>query len=147
MNTWLFPNEKREFAGKRHLTIGLRTLHLMGISGYAGFFLFELAREQWLYLGLLALVSGLLMLLLEIWADGIFLLQMRGLAVLLKLAIFGWILVDPTWRVEGFFAIILLAGYFSHAPAKVRYYLPFSGVNASSSAKYREYREHRELKG
>ena len=140
MNTWFFPIEKREFAGKRHLMISLRTLHLMGVSGYAGFFIFGLASEQWLPLGLLALVSGSLMLVLEIWADGIFLLQMRGLAVLLKLAIFGWILFDPNWRVEGFFGIILLAGYFSHAPAKVRYYLPFSGINASSSAKYRELR-------
>lgn len=140
MNTWLFPNEKREFAGKRHLLIGLRTLHLMGVSGYAGFFLFGLESSQWFHLGLLALISGLLMLSLELWSDAIFVLQMRGLAVLLKLAIFGWILFEPAWRVEGFFAIILLAGYFSHAPAKVRYYLPFSGVNASSSAKFRELR-------
>lgn len=140
MNRVLFPIEKREFAGKRQVMIGLRTLHLMGISGYAGFFLFGLEQSQWGTLGLLALISGLLMLVLEVWADGIFLLQMRGLAVLLKLAIFGWILFDPTWRVEGFFTIILLAGYFSHCPAKMRYYLPFSGVNASSSSKLRELR-------
>ena len=141
MNRWLFPTEKREFTGKRHLLIGLRTLHLMGISGYAGFLLFGLESQQWLALALLALVSGLLMFLLEVWSDAIFLLQARGLAVLLKLAIFGWIVFDPTWRVEGFFCIIALAGYFSHAPAKVRYYLPFSGVNASSSQKLRELRE------
>lgn len=140
MNTWFFPVEKREFAAKRNLLIGLRTLHLMGVAGYAGFFLFDLAPDQWLYLGLLGLISGLLMFSIEVWSDGIFLLQMRGLAVLLKLAIFGWILIDPSWRTEGFFTIILLAGYFSHAPAKVRYYLPFSGINASSSAKYRENR-------
>lgn len=138
MNTLLFPHEKREFAGKRQLMIGLRTLHLIGVSGYAGFFLFDLPAEQWSHLGLLALISGMLMLLLEIWSDGIFVLQMRGLAVLLKLAIFAWILFEPDLRVQGFVCIILLAGYFSHAPARIRYYLPFSAVNASSSAKLRE---------
>ncbi|HSG02601.1 MAG TPA: hypothetical protein VLA39_02640 [Marinobacterium sp.] len=138
MNTWLFPNHKREFVGKRQLMIGLRTLHLIGVSGYAGLFLFDLPIDQWLSLGLLALVSGLLMLLIEIWGDGIFLFQMRGLAVLLKLLIFGLILFVPQWRVEGFITILLLAGYFSHAPARIRYYLPLSGLNASSSAKLRE---------
>ena len=138
MNTWLFPLEKREFAAKRHLLIGLRSLHLTGVAGYAGLLVFDLPSDQWLYLALLGLISGLLMFCIELWSDGIFLLQMRGLGVLLKLVIFALILIYPAWRFEGFFSIVLLAGYFSHCPAKVRYYLPFSRVNASSSAKLRE---------
>ncbi|MBY4677042.1 hypothetical protein [Marinobacterium arenosum] len=120
---WLFPEHKRELPASRAISVGLRSLHLVGISGLAGGYLYQLPLAQWWPFLWLALASGLLMLLKELYQDGIWLLQLRGQAVLLKVALLAlsgsWYGGTERWV---YILVILLSGVIAHAPGKVRYY-------------------------
>ena len=126
LKSLIFPQTSREFPGRRWVNISLRTLHLIGIAGIGGAFLYQADKALWLPYLLLTLVSGLLLVGLEVWSNGIWLMQLRGLATLLKLLILslalflglqGWMLVS----------IIVIASVLAHAPGDVRYYSPFHG--------------------
>ncbi len=137
MNLWLFPETKREFAAKRTLSIVLRSLHLIGIAGLSGQFLFALQVSSWQFYGLLALLTGLLMVAIELYVDGIWLLQLRGQAIMIKLLVLALSLKFPQYGSYGFWLIILISGYFSHAPRTIRYYITHRGKMATSSAELR----------
>jgi hypothetical protein len=132
--SWLFPNKKRDFTAKRYLSISLRTLHLFGIAGFAGFFLYDLPEELWRPYAILALTTGSLMLLVELYVDAIWLIQLRGLAVITKIFLLLLAINVPHLTVVLFCLIVVISGYFSHAPGKVRYYSPFLGRVVKSSA-------------
>jgi hypothetical protein len=122
--TWLFPKQKRDFTAKRYLSISLRTLHLFGIAGFAGFFLFDLPEALWRPYAILALTTGSLMMLVELYVDAIWLIQLRGLAVITKIFLLLLAMNAPQLTTTLFCLIVLISGYFSHAPGKVRYYSP-----------------------
>ncbi|MGB1173581.1 MAG: hypothetical protein ACPG4H_07590 [Marinobacterium sp.] len=134
MLSWLFPKQKRDFTAKRYLSISLRTLHLFGIAGFAGFFLYDLPEELWRTYAILALTTGSLMLLVELYVDAIWLIQLRGLAVITKILLLFLAINSPQLTVVLFCLIVVISGYFSHAPGKVRYYSPFLGRVVKSSA-------------
>ncbi|SEG86392.1 hypothetical protein [Marinobacterium lutimaris] len=123
----LFPQTSREIPGKRYISLTLRGLHLVGVAGVAGLFLFQLPFEQWRIYGLLALASGVLMMAMEIWGDGVWLFQLRGQAVLLKLVLLVLALIWPASAAINFIIIVLLSAFFSHAPGKIRYYSIWHG--------------------
>jgi len=125
---WLFPAEKRDFKGRRWLSISMRTLHLMGIAGLAGAYLFQLPEAQWLPYLWLAVLSGVVMAVTEVVTDGIWLLQVRGQAIFLKLFLLStvfWLFDEPQSSV--YLLVILISGVISHAPGKVRYYSLWHG--------------------
>jgi hypothetical protein len=128
LGRWLFPRQSRQFAGKRTCKVGLRTLHLFGIAGSGGAFLYPMPESGWLTFLWLTLVSGTLMMLIELWSHGIWLLQLRGLLILLKLGMLGFCLVLPAsadpWLL---FGVIAISGVISHASSRQRYYSPFYG--------------------
>lgn len=131
---WLFPSQKRDFKARRSINIGLRTLHLLGVSGFAGFFIFELPVEQWRPFAILAIISGALMVALELYVDAIWMIQLRGIAVMIKLLILCSLAIHPQYLLFWFALMVLVSGYFSHAPGRVRYYVPvLKRVIASSS--------------
>jgi hypothetical protein len=134
MLSWLFPKQKRDFTAKRYLSISLRTLHLFGIAGFAGFFLYDLPEELWRPYAILALTTGSLMLLVELYVDAIWVIQLRGLAVITKILLLFLAINSPQLTVVLFCLIVVISGYFSHAPGKVRYYSPFLGRVVKSSA-------------
>ncbi|WP_261843953.1 hypothetical protein [Aliamphritea ceti] len=126
--SWLIPEKKRNIPGKRWLSIGLRTLHLIGIAGLSGAFLFDLPKEVWHHYLLLTLASGGLMVLKELYSDGIWLIQLRGQIIMLKvvllaLAWFYWEAYD-LWL---YMLSIVLSGIISHGPGKLRYYSLWHG--------------------
>lgn len=121
--TWLFPPEKRDFRGKRWVSITLRTLHLIGIGGLAGAYLYQLPEAAWHPYLLLAVGSGVLMVCMEIFVDGIWLLQLRGQAIFLKLLLLSsvfWLFDAPQAGI--YLAVMVISGVVAHAPGKVRYY-------------------------
>ncbi len=126
MTGWLFPPRKRDFAGKRWLKIGLRTAHLMGLAGIGGGYFYRVDSALWLPFLWLIIVSGVLMLLVEVWSHGIWLLQLRGLAIILKIMLLGVGAtlpdsLDPLLMM----VIILISGVIAHAPGRLRYFSPF----------------------
>ena len=116
-----FPQQSRSFKGQRWVNIIMRSIHLMGISGVGAAFLYDIPNEQWLPFMILTVTSGSIMIMLETWNNGIWLIQLRGISTLIKL-----VLLSTTFFVGMnayiLLIIILISGVMSHAPGKVRYY-------------------------
>ncbi|MEA3274894.1 MAG: hypothetical protein U9Q81_06290 [Pseudomonadota bacterium] len=124
----LFPPESRFFPGQRWINIGLRTLHLLGMAGIGAAFLVPGAADgAWHDYLWLTLASGLGLILIFVWSNGIWLIQLRGQAILLKVLLLALIPVWPSAGPALFAAVVLLSGIISHAPARVRYFSPFHG--------------------
>ncbi len=128
----LFPDRSRGFPGKRWVNISLRTLHLVGTAGLGGAFLYGAPVEAWLPYLWLTLSSGFLMAGLECWSNGVWLIQLRGLAVLLKLLLLLAIAVTGGMDLPLFLLVILVSGVIAHAPGSVRYYSPYHGRRLES---------------
>jgi hypothetical protein len=128
MMAWLFPIKKRIIPGKRWISILSRTLHLVGICGLAGAYLYHQPIESWQLFLYLTVVSGLVMSGLEIYTDGIWLLQLRGTAIGIKLLLLStmiWWFEQPNSSI--YFLVIIISGVVSHAPGKVRYFSVWHG--------------------
>ncbi len=124
LSSLLFPPQPREFRGRRALKILLRAVHVLCAGILTGLFVFEAGdalREQWL-MG--AIGSGALILLLDLHESGVFLLQVRGLVVIGKIALLAALpLLDA--RAGWILASLLVASVLSsHAPSAVRYLVP-----------------------
>jgi len=121
----LFPRRMRDLPGGRWSRIGLRSVHLLGVAGLGGAYLYPLDPVLWHPYLLLTLVSGILLLLGEIWSHGIWLIQLRGLAILLKCLLLGVGLLLPQANPAVLVAVIAISGVIAHAPGRVRYYSPW----------------------
>lgn len=120
---WLFPLEKRVIPYKRWISITLRTLHLIGIAGLAGAYLYHQPESSWYPFLQLTIASGLIMALIEAYTDGIWLVQLRGTAIAIKLLLLStvfWWFEQPSAVI--YFLVIIISGIVSHAPGRVRYY-------------------------
>ena len=107
---------------KRWSKISLRTLHLLSVAGVGGGVLFGLEQSLWINYWWLALVSGGLMMLMDIISNPVWIVQVRGLVIFLKLILLIFLGSYPGW--DGFLltVIIIISGVISHAPGKLRYY-------------------------
>ena len=126
-NRILFPRDSRSFRGQRWVNIVLRTMHLIGIAGLGGGFLYQSPSEVWLPYLILSIASGSGLMCLAIWTDGIWFIQLRGIAILIKLIL---LLSIPLLKGYGGYAliiIIVISGVIAHAPGDVRYYSIFHG--------------------
>lgn len=118
----LFPDGDRDFRGMRWVNIILRTLHLAGVAGIGGGFLFKVPLEEWHLYILLTVSSGLAMMLLSVWSNGIWFIQLRGVATMTKLIILS-IALAGGFEPMLLFMVIAISGIIAHAPGKVRYYI------------------------
>jgi len=121
----LFPKQSRTFIGQRWANILLRTLHLLGMAGIGGGYFYAAVGNAWQGFFYLTLASGVAMMLLSIWSNGIWLLQLRGHAILLKLSLLALMLVWTEYQVLCLVLVIVISGLIAHAPGDVRYYSIF----------------------
>ncbi|KRT54892.1 hypothetical protein [endosymbiont of Ridgeia piscesae] len=122
---WLFPAQSRYLPGHRWINITLRTLHLVGIAGIGGGFFYAAEGDLWKSFLWLTLGSGLLLSLLFIYANGIWLLQLRGHVIMLKLLLLYGVTLWPEWAPWLVVLVVILSGWISHATGDVRYYSLF----------------------
>jgi hypothetical protein len=116
----------RTFPGMRWTNIVLRTVHLCGNAGVGGAFLYDVPVQQWTpFLGL-TVVSGSVLMLLAVWSNGLWFVQLRGVATVVKLVLLTVGLVAGM-NVVILFSVIAISGIISHAPGKIRYYRVFGG--------------------
>jgi hypothetical protein len=108
-------------AVKRWVGISLRTMHLIGVAGVGGGFLYKAPYMVWKPYLVLLIVSGVGMLFLDIWFNVQCLLQVRGIATIVKLFLMG---ASFFVGMEAYMLItvIVISGVISHAPGKVRYF-------------------------
>lgn len=118
----LFPVKPRLFPGQRWLNISLRSAHLVGIAGIGGGFLFGLNEAQWLPFWHLSLSTGVFLSLLYIWSSAIWLFELSGLIIVIKVLLLGTAVILPAWRAELFTLIILISSLIAHAPGRIRGY-------------------------
>ena len=107
---------------KRWSKISLRTLHLLAVAGVGGGILFALEKDLWINYWWLALVSGVLMMVMDIAANPVWIFQVRGLVILLKLILLALLGSIPGWDSFLLAVIIIISAVISHAPGKLRYY-------------------------
>jgi uncharacterized membrane protein len=107
---------------KRWTKISLRTLHLLAVAGVGGGILFGLEKDLWNNYWWLALVSGVLMMLIDIISNLVWVVQVRGLVIFLKLILLALLGRDPLLDEWLLAVIIVLSAVISHAPGKLRYY-------------------------
>ena len=107
---------------KRWSKISFRTLHLVSVAGVGGGILFGLDKNLWVNYWWLALVSGALLMLIDAVSNPVWLVQVRGIAVYLKLILLVLMVSYPAWDSYLLIVIIVISGMISHAPSNLRYY-------------------------
>jgi hypothetical protein len=107
---------------KRWTKISLRTLHLLAVAGVGGGVLFGLEKDLWLNYWWLALASGVLMMLIDIISNPVWVVQVRGLVIFLKLILLMFLGGSQAWDSTLLIVIIVISAVISHAPGKLRYY-------------------------
>jgi hypothetical protein len=117
-----FPSPQRNFTGQRWVRISLRTVHLIAmaflVGGTAqGYPPLEQPAALWA-----TLISGLLFIALEIFNTGVWLFQLKGLAVIVKVLLLGAAIAAPGSALGLMVIAIIIGGISSHMPGKYRYY-------------------------
>lgn len=107
---------------KRWIKICLRTLHLLFVAGVGGGILLGIDPSAWLAYWWLALVSGGLMILVDVLSNPLWIIQVRGLVMYLKIILLILMGVYPSMDRPVLVAIIVISAVISHAPGKLRYY-------------------------
>ena len=111
----IIPN----FIGKRWLKISLRTAHLVGFAGVFASIL--TSTEQDVYWAI-TIISGLGLLSLEALSNFVWFVQIRALAMYIKLTLLTCVFFFDEYAWHCLVAIIIISGMISHAPSSVRYY-------------------------
>ena len=108
----------RDFAGKRWLNLGLRTLHIAGIVLLGA----ALLNGTDASLGaIITFASGLGMFASDTWANPLQLREVAGFGVLVKLGMVAWMALQPTLAVNIFWLILVISTLLSHAPGALRH--------------------------
>jgi len=114
----LFPDPPRNFRGRRLLKIALRAAHVLCASLCLGAYAFGAPdRATWLAA---AIVSGCLILALDLHESAAFLFQVRGAVLATKIIALAFLPQGGAWVLA---AIVLLSVLSSHAPSSVRHRL------------------------
>jgi hypothetical protein len=119
----LIPPEPRQYKGQRWVKMTARAAHVILSGVYLGAFVFDVepaSRWPWF---LATLLSGLLILCLDLYESGAFLLQLRGLVVAVKLLLLALL---PTFGAAGVWVLAFVAFISvisSHASSNFRYHL------------------------
>jgi hypothetical protein len=122
VGTLLFPAEPRRLPWGRPLQVALRTVHIIAMAMVLG----GLARGgthatllPWI---LATLLSGALLLGIDLWKSCAFFGQGAGVAVLLKLVLLGLGNLFPEARFEWYLAATAVASVGSHMAATWRHF-------------------------
>ena len=107
------------------MKILLRAIHVPCAGILAAAYLFDAGapdRPVWM-VG--TVVSGLLILLLDLHETGVFLLQVRGLVVFGKIALLAMLPLFEAYRAPVLIGLLGISVLSSHAPSAFRYHLTF----------------------
>jgi len=117
----------------RWVNISLRTVHLIGVAGIGGAFLYQASYMHWKPYLLLLVISGVGMLFLDILSNARCLLQLRGIATIVKIMV---LMTSVLVGMEAYIlvTVIIISGIISHAPGKVRYFYVVKGLTTNVQA-------------
>lgn len=117
-----FPISETRFWIQRLSKTGVRALHILGIAGSAGGILYGVERELWLNWWVLAMVTGVILMTLEISRSKLWLIQLKGVLTLVKLMLLGSFFIIPQHKPMLFITVLLMSVFIAHGPAGLRHY-------------------------
>jgi len=117
----LFPEVPRSFPWARPMQLLLRSVHIAAMALVVGGLPFGADYQRLRGAVLVTVVSGSLLLVIDLAKDATFLIQGSGLAVLLKLGLLGVGLAQPAARLPWYLAATLVASIGSHMPRTWRH--------------------------
>jgi hypothetical protein len=122
LQSLLFPNPRRVFARGRWWNIAARTVHLAATGTLLGGHVFGVAPEGLSPLLWTAILTGAVMIAVEVYPSAHWAHQVCAVFVYAKLALLC--LVPFLWehRALLLLAVVALASIGSHAPRRVRHY-------------------------
>lgn len=118
----LFPAEPRRLPWGRPLQVGLRTIHIIAMGMVLGGLARGGTHDTLLPWILATLLSGALLLGIDLWKSCLFLVQGAGVAVLLKLALLGMGNLFPEARFGWYVAATAVASIGSHMVSSWRHF-------------------------
>lgn len=117
-----FPISETRFWIQRLSKTGIRALHILGIAGAAGGILYGVERELWLNWWILAMVTGVIMVALEISRSKLWLIQLKGVLTFVKLALLSSFFIIPQHKPALFITVLVMSVFIAHGPAGLRHY-------------------------
>jgi len=118
----LFPDEPRRLSWARPFQIGLRTVHIVAMAMVLGGLAQGGTHETLLAWIWATVLSGALLMALDLWKSCLFLVQGAGMAVLAKLALLGLGNLFPGARLEWYLAATAVASIGSHMVSSWRHF-------------------------
>lgn len=125
----------KDSALERWLAVVLRSVHLAGVVWLGGYVVMGQGVDR--APALLMLVSGLVMLAMDLRAGRIALGEVAGGFVLVKLALVAWMAIDPRQVAWIFWLLVVASSIASHAPKGFRHWpskKPTAGAAAATGA-------------
>ena len=119
----LVPDAPRDFYGKRWVNIALRTAHIATFGVLVGGHVFDVPAVDlhgWLYA---AIGTGAAMMAIQLHASFAWLREVRGAAIVVKLALLCTVAVWWQARVAVLMIVIVISSFVSHMPGRYRYWV------------------------
>ncbi len=123
----MFPQPLRDFPGQRWVRIGVRTWHLAAMGYLLGGTALGVPLEAQQAALAWTFASGLAFIGLELYCSCIWLLQLKGWAVIAKMALFGAAILSQAHGLPFFLAALVIGSISSHMPGRFRYYSVWHG--------------------
>lgn len=113
---------RRDFRGRRWLSVVLRGMHLVAII-LLGADILGAPHTPFSHTSaaLAVLSTGTALFALDVWSSPQHLLEVSGASVLIKLILVVAMAAAPEWRESLFWTIVAWSVAFSHAPASFRH--------------------------
>ena len=113
---------RRSFRGERAVQIAARTVHIAAMGLVLGGVAYAVPQHRLDLPVALTIASGLVLLGVDLWKGGAYLVQGNGVAVLVKLALLGVGQFLPGQRLEWYLAATVVASVGSHMPRAWRHW-------------------------
>ncbi|MGF1687442.1 hypothetical protein L4C36_12205 [Photobacterium japonica] len=117
-----FGMSETHFWIQRLSKTAIRALHILGIAGSAGGILYGVDKSLWLHWWIMAMVTGVIMTVLEIRQSRLWLIQLKGVLTYVKLALIGSFYFLPAHKPALFITVLLMSVIIAHGPAGLRHY-------------------------
>lgn len=104
---------------RRLFKVIVRTVHLVGVAGLFGNAMMQTPESVYITL---AIVSGVVLTIMEASSGWIWFVQLRGVALYLKLLLLLLMHRHPEVAIPCLITVIVISGFMSHAPSWIRYF-------------------------
>lgn len=123
----LFPDPPRRVPGHRWVGVALRTAHIAAFGTLLGGHVFDVDSSRLVPFLVLAIVTGVGLMTLELMSTFAWLFMVKGATVVVKLALLAAVPLFWDHRVALLLAVVFLASFAAHLPSRVRHYSLLAG--------------------